>query len=399
MKTGTGTRVRFVLKKPGGGRVSFSFLRDTIAANGLRRSEKVEDSRVDAINQAHKAGKLDWEEAIKQLEDLRARLYKENNVTKTVVFNQDNLRVLDVFFKERYARRKTKDKPGAYRDYLRAVEALGMTSLRSASADDLDNLLSQFESTKQRRFVNRLRSLLKYIGRGDVELRRDKRPRRKVKHLTEAEFSLMMKRVEDPFCRTLYGVIFNSGARVGEAMALEPSDLKGNTLRIDRQMLRPWVAKTRGVKPTQDTKTESERRLTVMPDFHGHFQTWVRIPMEEKKARRQSKALVTTLKAACQAVFPDRPDKHVTCHDLRHSFAIALLAHGCTMKQVAEALGDSVAVAEEYYAGFLATDESLEVVSQKLYKQSLQTENSKSLSLDEVIAQLQVLRSEAARSK
>lgn len=53
-------------------------------------------------------------------------------------------------------------------------------------------------------------------------------------------------------------------------------------------------------------------------------------------------------------------------HDLRHSYAIELLNHGVSLSLTAQALGNSVQVCQEYYAGFELSDEGLDVIRGKL---------------------------------
>lgn len=331
---------------------------DIIRDDGSRVQSPIKDPRIMSINRLLEEGKSDIDLCLKHCLELKAVLLKELSPKRKRVFNEDNYQILDDFFSTRYRNRRTKDRTGAYHDFRRAVDAVGMLPLRTVTVSTLQDELARLPVKRQRRVISRLNSIFKFLQRFDMDIHMPKKPQTKVRHLTEKEWLLVQKKLRGPHERILCQLAFSSGCRLGEIFALEEDDYRNGVLSVSKQLLVPKRAQARGVPLIQPTKNERDRRLIALPDFDRAFTEWLALSYEERLKLR-TKNMARVIKSACEEVFPNKPNKHVVFHDLRHSYAIALLDKGVPMKRVAECLGDSVVVCEEHYAGFDLSDESV----------------------------------------
>ena len=291
-KTRITARINFNVRPPrtnGVGRGSFHIYKDVKPLVGKRDNKPhiftskdgKPDDRLDKINEGYRKCEMDFETAKKMAEALRDQLYKEHNLVKTKVFSTDNYEILDEFFQKRYASRKTKDKAAAFNDYRRAVDAVGLLPIRSASEAQLQEALSKFPNNKQRRYVSRLTRILKFKGRDDIELAKDRKQSAEIRYLSEKEFSAVLKNVEDKNLQIVFQMAFHSGCRLGEIFALDDEDYRNGILNVSKQFIREEIAKKRklfkivkGQKVLdliQPTKNEQKRRVVVFSEFKNCF--------------------------------------------------------------------------------------------------------------------------------
>jgi site-specific recombinase XerD len=85
------------------------------------------------------------------------------------------------------------------------------------------------------------------------------------------------------------------------------------------------------------------------------------VPKAERLALRK-RAYLSELMRAAEVALPGR-GRQLKFHDLRHSYAIHLLAIGMTMEDVARSIGDTIEVCEEFYAGFSHTPLSVQTMA------------------------------------
>lgn len=346
-------RIRYNLKKPTGRRKSFAIVQDTLRANGTRTQATLRHETVIALNKLMAEGVKSEAEVEVELRQLIDRFHDENKKRFGVVsFHEDNLKLLDEYWRRRYEFRTTKDKYSAKCRLKRAIEAVGMLSLTSADSSALQRAVNRArKGNRQRDTVAALNQMLAFAGRS-IRLSMARKERRKVKYITPEDFKKVLPQVPENF-RTLFITLIATGCRVGEAFALERSDLKGDVLYVETQLDRDELER--------ETKNGRTRHTIVMAEFLDTVKKWVSTPIEKRaEIRRYPHAKIMT--AACEAIFPDEPEKHLCAHDLRHSYAIWLLTKGVNLTLVAQALGNSVAVCQEYYAGFELTPDSIQAV-------------------------------------
>lgn len=351
MKTLFRDRVRFVLKKPGAGRRSFAIIRDVVKPDLRRESKITHDERLDALNAALIAKQVGLYEAELQCREIIRSLYAaEEKKRGGPVFSDENRKLLDNYWREHYESRPNVDPRAAWNELSRAVDSVGRLSLLTADKPALEKAVNaKLQGNRQRRAVGGLNQLLKYACR-DVRLTPAKKERRPVRYLSPAEFERVLRHVEDPIYRLFFQACFATGGRTGEVFALEPHQVRDGTVFIRTQMDRNELIR--------ETKNRLERHTVIMPAFARQVTAWVDVPDTEKSRVRGLKH-VRVLKAACERAFPGVMKKHCSPKDLRHGYAIWLLSQGVSIGLVAQSLGNSEAVCQENYAGFVLAPESV----------------------------------------
>lgn len=337
---------RFCVIHPTNGRTKFAIEKRTKGA-GIKA---VDHSTLDAINEAFRKGTVSRETAHKNVLDLREQLYKEAGAYSAVVHNSDNRRVADEYWRKEYGHRELVDPATARYEIDRAVEAMGMLSLLSATGEEIQNALKALKlgSNKHRRVVAKLYALLAFAGRGDVRIWRPKPEKKSVRFLTEAEYARVRKYLPSEVIQTLHDVAFYTGGRIGELFAMEPEHFseKNQEIRVKTQIDRKSAERA--------TKNRRERTAIVFEDGVEPLKKWFQVKRDIDMRTRRGMAAIT--RAACQAAFPSSPRKHLVFHDLRHCYAVMLREVGLTTEDVADLIGDSLIVAKEHYSGFGESD-------------------------------------------
>jgi integrase len=347
--------VHFV-KRPGNGRRSFSIIRRIITPSGAKEHTTLKHERLTALNAQLVAGVLTRSAADLAVDSLCEELNAEAKKRERGVWvaSEDNLRLLREYFDKEYARRRS-DKAAALARLKRAIEQLGPHSLLG-DANTLQRVVDErfgYSSTVQRKYVAALNQMRKWFGvRERLALDREVPP--EFRYVTEKEFDCILKRVDDPVAAALFEFLFSTGMRIGEAFAFPPNHISSQRVLVRRQMLR-------GGKIAQ-TKNRKERSTILMGRGVEAAKLWVKQDLSALRDVVYNRALK---KAAMQA-FPGDTSKHISVHDMRHSFAVHLVSEcEVTVDWVAKLLGDSVTVAERYYLRFKASDENLDRILKK----------------------------------
>lgn len=352
-------RVRYSFKGPGWGRKTFTIYVDIKSAGGKRKCSTVKDERLKAINEAFLVGAKDHESCITQIKEIIRDLYKKDPRCreKFHVHNSENQRVLNDYWEKNYAFRPLVSEYTARNELKNAIEVLGHLSIYSASREEIQARIdAKYEGNSQRRIVQRLTQVLKFIGRTDVKLRKNPKQFVSVTYLNEDEFQVVLNYVSTEIEKALLTLCYYSGLRVGEAYALEThSLLDSGVLRVTSQIDR------RGVR--RHTKTKRPRLAYLCPKGIAAFRTWVSASQEEKETIDRLEVSRDLMKKYCKLAFPNDPRKHLTFHALRHCYAINLLHKGVSMSLVAQSLGNTLSVCQQYYVGFELTNESIEAIN------------------------------------
>lgn len=346
------TGVQFLLKTPKHGRASFSIVRRTVEKSTLKTSnETLKLPQLASINSAYQSKQLNYDSCLQLAKEVVAELYeKEGRLKGKVVHNDENRELLDLYWNSEYKDKDITSPKAALNRLKRAVEAVGSLSLRSASREALQKEIDKTHfGNKQRAVVAALNQILAFIKRGD-RLRKSREEVRSPRHLKQSEFESLRTTLHNcpPNVELVFQVAFATGCRLGEIFALNTDDLEGLRIGVLSQM--DESGKLR------ETKTRQNRYTIVMPEYKKAVQQWLKVPIEERfKIRNLAWSKIT--RKACRAA---KLSKVCVFHDLRHSFAIHLRAQGASIGDIANALGNSIMVAEKYYAGKVGTSQSLD---------------------------------------
>jgi integrase len=343
------SHVVYFLKKPKPGVYkAFQLIKRTVNEAGERTHETIKsDEVINGLNQALKSGSIELSEA-----ELQARQHcsKLNELLKkkrqgSYIASEANLKLLKKYWDEAYSYRQNVDPQSAWNRLRRAVEALGTMSLLGPK-NEIQKQLVKFcrgKPNRQRDIASALNQLRQFFGIHE-KLIREKKVAPQFDYLTEQEFHKVLKHIEDPTLALTYEVLFYTGTREGEAFALE--NYKNGALQVFFQIDRD------GVK--RETKNR-KRRVTFVPENgRAAVQKWIKTEPKEIVGR---KTLLTIWQEAVTKVFPN---KHITVHDLRHSYAVHMLTkEDASISLIAKYIGDSVVVCEEYYLGFTFEDDAV----------------------------------------
>jgi integrase len=314
---------------------------------GKSKAEK--SDALEAINLLWRAGKLDREQAERRVNALVLTLQK---ASKANLADQSlvNRKLMEDYWQSEYETRILVDADAMYNDLLRAIKAIEPVDLVSATRAELQAKVNKLlpNRGKQRRVVARINQLLRYLGR-EVKLQAAKKPRPEISYLNEADLLKVLPKLPT-FTRLFAGAMFYTGARPGEMFRMF---IKGpQVIRIPDQLNRK--------KEVQDTKTGQGRDVLVEPKGWKYVEDFI-------KYRDSIKDKEKLPRNARHATF--KKETSVVIYDLRHSYAIHMLNKGLSMSDIALLLGNSVAVCNEYYLGFVAKPETIEAMKQRLKTQ------------------------------
>lgn len=358
-------KVEIYLRRPVGDRASFVIIRRINRKRPDQRHEQVRSEALAVVNELYQDGTYTLAQATKAAKAEVKRLREiEPDRRPNSKPNSANARILNKYWKACYASKDINQT--AARDRLnRAILAVGDLHISTASQQQLQTAINRkatelkdvkrASGKNQRDIVAALNQLLQFLKRTDVKLIPFKKTRRKIKYFSLEEFRLVADRIEDPLFRDMAWAAFATGGRAGELFALTSDSLNTQTGTV-------WIEAQIDKELTErETKNRRLHHAPVIPEGMEAVRRWC---SSDRAALRKSRH-ADMLRVAIAAAFPSK-STHYVFHDLRHSYAVHLLRKGVSIDLVAQALGDSVLVAQEYYLGFALTSASIETVSRLL---------------------------------
>lgn len=164
---------------------------------------------------------------------------------------------------------------------------------------------------------------------------------------TEKEFKKFIKCVDDPIYHALFNLLFYSGLRKGEALALKISDFNKNTIRINKS-----ITKNRfnGERQIITPKTKNSIRI-IRLDFLTCIELKKLIKYYKNKYKNFKDIndfylfggiipiACTTLERRKNNYCKKAGVKQIRIHDFRHSHATMLYKKNVKIKLIQERLG------------------------------------------------------------
>lgn len=190
-----------------------------------------------------------------------------------------------------------------------------------------------------------------------------KKPKRRVQKTemqfwTRDEFEQFISCVDNPTYHTLFTMLFYTGRRKGEALALQAEDVTDNGIRFNKTYSR----KTLDGSDYKITTTKNERSAI----------TPICEPLKAELAQYKPSAPFlfggnapiheNTLSHAFERYTKKADVKSIRIHDLRHSFVSMLIHLGASVYVVADLIGDTVEQVLKTY-GHLYEEDKLEIIS------------------------------------
>lgn len=175
-------------------------------------------------------------------------------------------------------------------------------------------------------------------------------------YLIKPEVLALLDQEKDPTYRLIMDLMWTTGARISEVLALTPNSFKADAWDFGVVLK---TLKQRPGRPSRAALARSPKRYVPIVDhrlqdriqsylYAGHFRQGERI---FKMARQTvNRHISRAVERVGGAPFP------ISCHTFRHSFAVHLLLHGRPLKYVGQLLGHKSTDSTEIYTNVLTVD-------------------------------------------
>ncbi len=177
-----------------------------------------------------------------------------------------------------------------------------------------------------------------------------------INYWTLDEFNTFIKKVQDPFDELTYNFLYYTGLRLGEMIALtwKDIDLENKKLKINKTFTNKIETEIYAIL---DPKTTNSFRVIDLDDdlvkkLKKHYQNEKSIYNFNEDMFVFGNAIYTSPTTFARHLnywIQQSGVKKITPHGFRHSHASLLIDLGCTSRQVADRLGDTVSVVESTY--------------------------------------------------
>lgn len=203
--------------------------------------------------------------------------------------------------------------------------------------------------------IARIRQLLKFIGRTDVQLFLEEKDEKCVRYLEPEEIEKLLEHIKkDRILHCLVNIAARGGLRQSEIYGIKKHCLKDDrNLFIDTQLLPDGTRR--------NPKNKNKRTAFLLDGVSDSIKEWLSIPLAEIEGYRfGGMRIPKRVKKACKELFPHDPSKHLNFHDLRHCYAVYLVSIGIPIDLVSKFMGNSPDVCRLYYQGFMVSNTGIE---------------------------------------
>lgn len=353
--------LRYYIRSPSGNHKKFKIQAYIEPVRGSRTYLHDDDERykaietlVNPINKQFLEGILDIENAKVILNDAITELYKKQNtkeiILKRVILSNENQKLLNKFWEEKYSSKILSDEASAKSDFIRALKLVDTLSLYTASAKDIQGCIKKLsKNTGQfRRAIDRLTEILKFLDR-DIELMKPEEDIINPQYLTLTEVNKLASKAENREFEVLTHVLFGTGARLGEALAInKESIITEQHIFIGKQLTRKGLLKL--------PKRKKKGAVAVIKSEWEFVKEWSELDKSSFNRSKYYKWITET----SRIIWPLDKSKWISPHDLRHSHAIYLLSKGATLTDISLNLRNRIEVCQKYYTGFAHKSETVD---------------------------------------
>lgn len=185
-----------------------------------------------------------------------------------------------------------------------------------------------------------------------------RKPKTTMQFWTREEFLKFISVVNDPKYHCFFTIMFYTGRRLGEVIALSPQDVKETSINFDKS----YTKKTLDGTAWKITSTKAEKIQTVpicrrvreeIKNYNapeGSFYFGGKTPLSQNAIRTAFKKYITLSGV-----------KEIRLHDLRHSFVSMCIHLGANYNVIADLISDTVEQVIKTY-GHLYVSDKLQVI-------------------------------------
>jgi integrase len=183
-------------------------------------------------------------------------------------------------------------------------------------------------------------------------------PKKQMQFWTREEFDKFISVVDNPRWHCFFTMLFYTGRRKGEILALTPSDIKKNAILFDKSITRKTIdGSVYNITSTKADKIYETPICTTLKEELKNYQGEAPFFFGGKKPLSE-----TTI----TRVFDDYAEKagvkRIRLHDLRHSFVSMCIHLGANFLVVADLIGDTVEQVTKTY-GHLYISDKVEIIN------------------------------------
>ena len=170
---------------------------------------------------------------------------------------------------------------------------------------------------------------------------------------TKSEFETFIEFVDNPTLKTLFYMLFFTGRRVGEVVALSPSDVKSKEIVFNKT----YTTKTGNEKAYEITSTKADKigKTPISPSLKKQLDQYA-VPKGKFFFGGENPVPMQTIRYNFLKSIEKAGVKQIRIHDLRHSFVSMLIHEGANMMVVADLISDNVDQVMKTYGHLYQSD-------------------------------------------
>lgn len=346
------------IKRPNKTRATFALVYQFQKHNhqNKRNYKTIENNELDIINENFLLKIHTEDQAYELVKQLRIKLIPPEKAELNYNFSEINNRLI-LSVRANWGNKITPSTKRTHDlDFARILKLLGPKSLHDYSSHDLQNIIinSKFSESIQNRLIIYVNCLLRAISRKDLLSKIDVEI--KTKYLTESDLALLLEK-QIKIDQVVTRLLFYTGLRIGELFAV-----KCNEFDSTSRILKVKYQYTEFLQK-EFTKHKKIRKIKINLNIYEDYIFLINVPQNDLNKLRKiySRRLLRT----SSKIFQDET-KHITAHDLRHSYAMLSLKKDISISQISKVLGNSVKVCETYYVSGENDIELLNQIERKL---------------------------------
>ena len=172
---------------------------------------------------------------------------------------------------------------------------------------------------------------------------------------TREEFDKFISVVDNNLYKTMFAMLFFTGRRKGEILALSPNDITEKGIKFNKSLTRKTIDDS--TYKITSTKAEKVATTPICEPLRNILKDYI-VPDGEFFFGGNSPITDNTLRRAFNHYCTLAEVKTIRIHDLRHSFVSMLIHLGANITLVADLIGDTLPVVTKTYAHLYEEDKT-----------------------------------------